>query len=120
MHPVIQKTFGGLAPSYYFRHLFFGAIFPAIFMAMSMRRPGHAPMGLYALLAVNTLLYPYARFVYEGIVGFIMGNNIFVVPVFLMLFVKLMSMALCWGAAVFIAPIGLLYLYFRHGRAANA
>jgi len=71
----------------------------------------------WVLLAVNSLLYPYARFVYEGIVGFIMGDNVFVVNAFLMLFTKLITMSICWCMAIFIAPIGLLYLFIRHSRA---
>ena len=30
----IKKTFGGLSASYYLRHLFFGAIFTALFIAL--------------------------------------------------------------------------------------
>ncbi|WP_256857306.1 hypothetical protein [Xanthomonas axonopodis] len=70
----------------------------------------------HALLAVNTLLYPYSRFVYESIVGYIMGGNVFFVNAILMLFVKLMTMAICWSFAIFIAPIGLLYLYVHHSQ----
>jgi hypothetical protein len=119
MHPIIQKTFGGLAPSYYFRHLVFGLIFPAMFLFAISRSPHPTPFAAYMVLAVNTLLYPYARFVYEGVIGFIMGDNLLIVNLFLMLFVKLMTMAVCWGLALFIAPVGLLYLFIHHSRAAR-
>ncbi|RQP22462.1 hypothetical protein [Piscinibacter terrae] len=119
MHPIIQKTFGGLAPSYYFRHFVFGLIFPAMFFFAMSRSPNPQPLAAYVILVVNTLLYPYARFVYEGVVGFFMGDTVLIVNLFLMLFVKVMTMAVCWGGALFIAPIGLLYLFIHHSRAAR-
>jgi hypothetical protein len=119
MHPVIAKTFGGLSKAYYFRQLFFGLLFPLLFLAMSNAgsRPLAVPLAAYVLFAINTLLYPYSRFVYESAVGFIMGGNVFFVNAFFMLIVKFMTMAFCWSAAIFIAPIGLLYLYVHHSRA---
>lgn len=117
MHPVIARTFGGLSPQYYFRQFIFGLIFPAL-MTFVLSRSTHAiPLVMIGLLAINTLLYPYSRFVYEGVVGFIMGQNVFWVNAFVLLFVKVMTMALCWLFAIFIAPVGLVYLYFHHGRA---
>ncbi|SAK42522.1 membrane protein [Caballeronia glebae] len=64
------------------------------------------------LFLANTLLYPYARFVYEGVVRYIVGDNIFVFPVLLVLPVKVLMMILCWVFAIFISPVGLIYLYF--------
>ena len=116
MPPLLIKTFGGLSRSYYFRQLFFGAFFPAVVVFMVTSRGGAMPLSMVLVLIVNTLLYPYARFVYESVVGFVVGSNVFFVSALLLLFVKLITMALCWGGAVFIAPLGLGYLYFRHTR----
>ncbi|XVJ69649.1 MAG: hypothetical protein HEQ39_08340 [Rhizobacter sp.] len=117
MHPVIAKTFGGLSPQYYFRQFFFGVIFPLmIYSVLSQQETVPMPYLMIGLLIVNTLLYPYARFVYEGIVGFIIGENVFLVNTFLMLFVKFMTMTVCWSFAIFIAPVGLLYLYIHHSK----
>jgi hypothetical protein len=33
-----------------------------------------------------------------------------------MMFVKLMTMTLCWSGAIFIAPVGLAYLYYHHSK----
>lgn len=122
MNPIIAKTFGGLTPQYYFRQLFFGALFGAtiLYFAHSSAPPTAALSAKFFVSAVvifSTLLYPYSRFVYEGIVGFLMGNNVFFVNALAMLFVKFVTMALCWSFAIFIAPIGLLYLYIHHIRA---
>lgn len=72
------------------------------------------------IVAVNTLLYPYSRFVYESIVDFILGRNVFFVNATMMLIVKWMTMTFCWGFAIFVAPIGLAYLYFARGRSRAA
>ncbi|HJV87443.1 MAG TPA: hypothetical protein VJ698_18385 [Noviherbaspirillum sp.] len=117
MHPVIQKTLGGLSAPYYFRQMFFGLLLAGFVYVMSTRGGHGIPIGMWFLIIVNTLLYPYSRFVYESIVGFLMGENIFVVHALLMLLVKTLTVLLCWGFAIFVAPIGLLYLYIYHSRA---
>ena len=116
MHSVIAKTFGGLSPQYYVRHFLFGLVFPAFIYFMTTRSSHPIAIGMILLLVVNTLLYPYARFVYEGIMNFIMGDNVFLVNAVLMIFVKLLMMLLCWCFALFIAPAGLGYLYYRHSK----
>jgi hypothetical protein len=123
MRPIIRKTFGGLAARYYVRHFLFGLIFPALFLfalrhdAQNLQLPPENIYFGYFLFAANTLLYPYSRFVYESIVDYIMGENVFFVSGCLMLPVKFVTMAICWSWAIFIAPIGLLYLYIHHSRA---
>jgi hypothetical protein len=117
MHSVFAKTFGGLSPQYYVRHFLFGLEFPAFLYFMTTRSPHPMPIGMILLLVVNTLLYPYARFVYEGVMSFIMGGNVFFVNAALMILVKLFTMLLCWIFALFIAPVGLAYLYYRHSKA---
>ena len=116
MHPIIAKTFGGLDTKYYLRHLFFGALLTLPIILVMINSPKPVPAFAVFWLGVNLLLYPYARFVYEGVVGFILGNNIFVLPAGIMLFAKLITMAVCLFAAFFIAPIGLIYLYIHHSK----
>jgi len=117
MHPVIQKTFGGLSTQYYFRQLFFGLAIAAFIFFMSTQGGHSMPMGMVFLTVVSTLLYPYSRFVYESILNFIMGNNVFFVNATFMLIIKFMTMAMCWAFALLIAPIGLAYLYYHHSKA---
>lgn len=115
MHPIFQKTLGGLSKEYYTRQFLFGLIFPALilFVKMQADMPGFS---LILMMLINTALYPYSRFVYESIVGFIMGNNVFIANAVMLLVAKLFTMALCWGAAIFIAPVGLAYLYYHHSK----
>ncbi|CAE6859087.1 hypothetical protein R75461_07888 [Paraburkholderia nemoris] len=119
MHPIFANTFGGLSRAYYIRQCLFGLIFPAMLVLAFTQSPQHAsmPAALAFPLVVNTLLYPYSRFVYESIVRYVTGNHLFVVNAFLLLFVKLVTMALCWSMALFLAPVGLAWLYFHHTRA---
>lgn len=117
MHPVLQKTLGGLSREYYVRQFVFGLIFPAIILLP--RGMENGSLALVLMCVVNTVLYPYSRFVYESIMNLIFGNNVFVMPAVILLFLKLMTMAVCWSMAIFIAPLGLAYLYYHHSKAAS-
>ena len=119
MRQVFQKTLGGLSPQYYFRQMFFSVLIAA-FLAYVIVQGGQGkapPLGAWFFVIVNTFLYPYSRFVYENVVDFIVGDNVFWVDGKMMIFSKLMTMALCWGGALFVAPIGLAYLYYSHSKA---
>lgn len=74
-------------------------------------------IGMLLFTVFSTLLYPYSRFVYESIVRFIMGENVFFVNAIFMLITKFITMLMCWGVAIFVAPIGLAYLYYHHSKA---
>tara|TARA_B100000768_G_C11067482_1_gene285114 strand:+ start:165 stop:524 length:360 start_codon:yes stop_codon:yes gene_type:complete len=118
MNQILSKTFGGLSKEYYFRQLFFALLFLTLFYFIATSSPKEmaTPYAIIAMFSLNTLLYPYARFVYEKIVGFILGDNTFFVDAILMLVVKLFTMLMCWSMAIFIAPVGLIYLYFYHSK----
>jgi hypothetical protein len=120
VNTIIAKTFGGLSAQYYFRQFIFGLALTAFILFALSKNPQPMPYGMYVLLAVNTLLYPYARFVYEGVIGFIMGQNTFYLNALIMLVFKVMTMAMCWSFSVFIAPIGLVYLYIYHSKVETA
>jgi len=119
MHPILAKTLGGLSPAYYFRQLIFGIAFCAFMLLpgfLGSKEGITIPAVILVYYLLCTALYPYARFVYEGIAGFIMGNTVIAMPLPVMLIWKLLTMGLCWAGAVFIAPIGLAYLYWHHSR----
>lgn len=116
MRQFFAMSFGGLTPSYYIRQLFFGALFAALFVYVKSQSPSGLGLGPLSLAVVCTLLYPYSRFVYESVIGFIVGKNVFFVNALLMLIVKVFTMLLCWFLALFIAPIGLAYIYWHHSR----
>ncbi|MFJ2549525.1 hypothetical protein ACIOVF_24105 [Pseudomonas sp. NPDC087612] len=119
MQQFFSKTFGGLTPSYYIRQLIFGSLFAAFIIFMKARSPSGVTFDAISLALVCTLLYPYSRFVYESVIGYIMGSNVFFVNAALMLTVKVITMLMCWFFAIFIAPVGLAYLYWHHSRQAS-
>ncbi|EPW6985794.1 hypothetical protein ACWOYS_004252 [Vibrio parahaemolyticus] len=114
MNNFFRKSFGGLTKEYYIRQFLFGLIFTSLFMYMLFTQPKDPgeSVALFAIFLVNTLLYPYSRFVYEGIFDFIIGKNVFILPVIPMFIAKVATMFLCWGLSIFIAPIGLVFLHF--------
>lgn len=116
MHPVIAKTFGGLSAHYYIRNFLFGTVFSAIYLMVLIINDTGLPMAGLAFMLINTFLYPYSRYVYEGTVDYILGNNVIFSGLFLMLVIKCITIILCWFLAIFIAPLGLAYLYYHHSK----
>ena len=120
---ILKKTFGGLSGQYLFRQYFFSLLLfgfgvACVYLSSQATRQ---PINLAVLpfFIIDLLLYPYSRFVYEQIVGFIMGNNVFYGEASSMLFYKFVTMMLCWLLSIFVAPFGLIYLYFHHSRASS-
>ncbi|MCB9061537.1 MAG: hypothetical protein H6622_08455 [Halobacteriovoraceae bacterium] len=117
MNLFLRKTFGGLNTSYYFRQLFFGALIGGFPIYSFIQNFEQTDIGILIFLLISTLLYPYSRFVCERIVGFILGENQIIVNSILFLLVKYFTMAICFAFAIFIAPLGLIYLYVYHTKA---
>ncbi|CAN8139126.1 conserved membrane hypothetical protein [uncultured Thiomicrorhabdus sp.] len=116
MKEIIQKTFGGLTTQYYFRNLFFGLFITAFVVYMEMNATRPTEWAFYPFVVLSTFLYPYSRFVYESIIDFVMGENTLFVNVFLVILVKFFTIMICWFFAIFIAPVGLAYLYYYHSK----
>lgn len=116
MGKFFRKTFGGLNLSYYLRHLFFGLIIFAIYYSIMTSGGRSITQNLIFLfvITINTLLYPYSRFVYESVVNYIFGENVFLVNAILLIVMKLFTMIMCWAFAVPVSVIGLAYLYYYH------
>ena len=117
----LSKTLGGLSKAYDTRQFLFGLIFFIFIVAISYNGYNHT--GKISILVTNSilgliclLLYPYSRFVYESIIEYILGDNVFFINAPLMLVTKLITMAICFIFSIFIAPIGLIYLYFYHSK----
>lgn len=129
MKKILLYTFGGLAAQYYFRQLFFASFLLAITIFGILKTATVEPKSdiplivlIIGIATINTLLYPYSRFVYESVVRFIFGDNTYYaggILLIIVLFIKLFTIMMCWVYAMIIAPIGLVYLYFRHSRTAR-
>lgn len=113
------KTFGGLSKEYLFRQYFFGLVIFGFFFMLATTNPMASSQDKTILIvmgSISLILYPYAHFVYDSVLGFIMGNNEFFVSSIALLIWKIFRMALIFSFSIFIAPIGLAYLYFHHSR----
>lgn len=113
-----RKSFGGLSREYLFRQYFFAialAIAVMVFFSLVEQRSQTPDSELswtfYILLTITTLLYPYSRWVYETVLGFILGRNLFIAPLDTFFLLKLFTMAMCFALAIWIAPIGLIAIY---------
>ena len=114
MQDMFRRTFGGLDRAYYLRQLFFGCLVSVPTFYMASMGQGQKAWAVMAYAIVCTLLYPYSRFVYEGVVHFIIGNNVFWGHAITALMLKGWAMMMCWIFAPITAPIGLFYLYWRN------
>ena len=122
MFKTIINLFRGFTPQYYFRQLFFGVIIGSIYLYMmwsTINRDGvlsqadihdFTQMAIFAI--ASTLLYPYSRFAYEEVVGFLLGRNLFLINSIVYLIAKIMTMIICWALAIFIFPLGLVFIYY--------
>lgn len=123
MNNFFRKTLGGLSKEYYIRQLFFGILLlTPMFLPYWMGPPelkneGSPPWNVILISLINLPLYPYSRFIYETAVNYILGDNMFILPAPILLFAKLMTMVMCFYLAIFIAPIGLAFLYYHHTKA---
>ncbi|SUH09227.1 membrane protein [Salmonella enterica subsp. enterica] len=114
---VIPKNFRGFKSKLLYSPFhFLAAIISTFFIYISMQNPSGMKGGQCNILCYHALLYPYARFVYEQVVSFIMGENVFFINAIVMLMAKVITMCLCWIFSIFIAPVGLAYLYYYHSR----
>lgn len=121
MKSIFLKTFGGLTASYLIRQYFFAILLGAFMLGFlslgeseETRKIVNGPM--IAFVVVNVILYPYARYVFDSIVSFVLGDNFFILPIPVMLMIKFFNIAMCFCFAIFMAPLGLLYLYFYHSK----
>ncbi len=121
MRNIFSKTFGGLNAYYYFRHFFFGLVFASFMIVMVSTNKNSSAMSIFetkALLIVifNTALYPYAHLVFEKITNFILGENEIWTGLLIVITMKVLWTSVLWMLAIFLAPIGLIYLYFLNSK----
>lgn len=100
-----------LSRSEYLRHLFFGSLLPLAMLVASGVGLLNIPTAIYFIL--STVLYPYSRFIYEQIVGFIVGDNILLVDGIVFIPAKAVTISICWFLAVFVAPFYFLFYVLK-------
>ena len=111
----LKNMFQSLNRDWLIRHYLFGFAFYVFFVFTSVSQVGRFDAKLLIFLPC-ALLYPFAMFVYESLVDFIVGDNVFFISGLLMLAWKVVRFFIIWLLAVPIGLIGFIYLYFVYGR----
>ncbi len=114
MKQLVIDAFAGIDKGYYLRHFIFGLAIAAFFLLLAPQF--RSDKAMIILLAINTLLYPYAHVVYDDVMGFIMGDNKFYINAIVFMVLKFWRMLILFIFSIFIAPLGLIYLAFYHHR----
>lgn len=106
---IIKEIFSSVDRTFLFRQYFFAIVFFLIMMF------GNFPsFSVLILLIINTILYPFARITFDSAFSFLIGNQIFILPIFLMFFIKIVKFILIYLFAIFIAPISIIYILMRN------
>jgi len=131
---VIARAVGNLPASYYSRQFLLGLVlfFVAGFAFQRFDLTASTAAWLYALLFVNTVLYPFARIGYECSLGYVLGfrrlrssqswigdyvgsfmadDGVPILRVGVEVVLGMVIVAICWSCAVVIGPLSLVYLY---------
>ena len=93
------------------RQLIFGAVIAVALLWLPLGTNNEVTVRFALWLTVNTVVYPYLRFVYETVTDFILGDKVFILPTVILLPWKQVTMFLCLTMAIFVAPVGLADIY---------
>ena len=117
MKQAILNAFAGLDKQYLFKQYVISVVV-CITYGVIVSKYGQG-VGFYTLLSfsVNTVLYPYSRYLFDSLIDIIFGKTRFDKSSGVLMAIKILSIFLCWSAALFIAPLGLLFIHFRGSRA---
>ncbi|MCQ9147654.1 MULTISPECIES: hypothetical protein [Brucella/Ochrobactrum group] len=111
----LRRIFGGVQLSYLIRSYLIGLIFFALMigMALSAEIKNGSPVGLIVFASLSTLLFPFAKLVWDELRDLAFGNNVIFMNAIMLFMLKWFVNACLWAFAIFVAPIGILYLWFR-------
>lgn len=104
-----------MQPSYLVRSYLIGLIFFALIVVMTFGAENRSgtPIGLLVYAALSTLLFPFAKLVWDELRDLAFGNNIVLMNAIFLFMLKLFINLFLWAFAIFVAPLGILYLWFR-------
>lgn len=120
---VLRKTVGGLSREYYWRHFLIALAFivlpilAALYIYdMKELQFSYDPRMIFitVLVVLMLLIYPYSRFVYDSLAGFIMGDSVYLINPLLLFFWRFFVFIICMQFSFVLAPVGMIYLYFYH------
>lgn len=123
MLSLISMTLGGLKRDYYLRNLLIGSFFGLLMWLIidMLEAKASVPKALHEIVIMkgyvvfNSILYPYAKFLYDYFWELVLGNRIYAysINVFTVWFI-LVARLMCWFFAWILAPLGLIILYFKN------
>lgn len=110
-----RRIFGGVQPSFLVRSYLIGLIFFVVAISMPLgaepKNSAHIVLIMYA--ALSTVLFPFAKLSWDELRDLVFGNNVIFMNAVSLLMLKWTVNILLWASAIFIAPVGILYLWFR-------
>lgn len=112
----IQRIFGAIDRTFLARSYVISLAVAALVLWVRSRGEANDAANaasFYVWVAVNALLFPFAKLVWNELRDFLMGDNFVIANAVLVFAAKFMINGLLWGAALFVAPIGVAYLWFR-------
>lgn len=118
----VKRIFGSVQPRYLIRAYVLSAAFMAFMTWMMLSLDGAKPMhyraATLAVFGVGALLFPFSKLVWDEIKRVMMGETVFFMNAILLMVLKVLVNFFLWGFSIFIAPLGILYLWFRSRNAA--
>lgn len=132
----LNFSFGGLAAGFYIRHLIFGVLVSVCVVVTStlllkfvlplLSEPNpyfHQVTSILRFIVKEsqptpslgvilfTALYPYSRFAFGRVMGFLTGSHQMLMPLKTIVVFGLIKTLLCWFLIPVLAPVGLLTLF---------
>ncbi|SPU46612.1 hypothetical protein [Brevundimonas diminuta] len=118
----IKRIFGSVQPRYLIRAYVLSAAFMAfmtwMMLSLGGAKPLHDRAATLAVFGVGALLFPFSKLVWDEIKRVMMGETVFFMNTIILMFLKVLVNFFLWGFSIFIAPLGILYLWFRSRNAA--
>lgn len=126
MGDFIAHLFGQFDRQWLFRAYFIGFLFLCLCSLMTLGlvanpsieqgERGTSTAVILVLSILNTLLFPFAKLVWNNLKGFVLGDTILLSNFLFLIVGKFVVNFTLWWLALVIAPFGVGYLWFK-GRA---
>lgn len=113
----LRRIFGSFDKAYLVRAYVIGIAILALYAVILSRGADPIPSPIWFILIVNTILFPFSKLVWDEIMSLLLGRNIFFLPAIFLMFAKLLINVALWAGAIFVAPLGILWLWYRSGEA---
>lgn len=120
---IVRRTVRSLSPRYAIRSYVIAFALFAFFVWMRAQPDPNVPgatggleaadYGTLAVLFVGSLLFPFTKLVWDELRDLALGENFVLINAVVMLIAKIFINFMLWFLSIFVAPLGLLYLWWR-------